>query len=73
MQRCKVDGTTCGDNPQTCRWTTEINGVIKLEEQSYKAWLASCTLEAAGSYQRVKRCTALAVAEAKILMWKEFG
>lgn len=36
-QSIQIQLTTCGGNPQTCLWTTELKGVIKLEEQSYMA------------------------------------
>jgi len=48
-------------------------GAVKLKKESYRAFLASGTLEAADGYRRAKRNAASAVAEAKTRAWEEFG
>ena len=46
---------------------------VKLKKESYRAFLASGTLEAADRYRQAKRSAALVVAEAKTRAWEEFG
>ncbi|KAK3508160.1 hypothetical protein QTP70_015359, partial [Hemibagrus guttatus] len=45
----------------------------KLKKESYRAWLARGTPEAAEAYQQAKRTTAVVVSEAKTRVWEEFG
>ncbi|KAK3518499.1 hypothetical protein QTP70_001476 [Hemibagrus guttatus] len=45
----------------------------KLKKESYRAWLARGTLEAAEAYRQAKRTTAVVVSEAKTQVWEEFG
>ncbi|KAK3557745.1 hypothetical protein QTP86_000302 [Hemibagrus guttatus] len=45
----------------------------KLKKESYRAWLARGTLEAAEAYRQAKRTTAVVVSEAKTRVWEEFG
>lgn len=63
VQSCdhKVTGASCG-----------CNRAVKVKEESYKAWLASGTLEAADSFWLAECCTALQVTEGEIQMWQEF-
>ena len=49
----------------------DISG--KLKKESYRAWLACGTPEAAGRYRQAKRAAASAVSEAKTRVWEEFG
>ncbi|KAK3507545.1 hypothetical protein QTP70_028447, partial [Hemibagrus guttatus] len=69
----KVSGAGRGDNPQTQWWTLEVRDAIKLKKESYRAWLARGTLEAAEAYRQAKQTTALVVSEAKTRVWEEFG
>ena len=43
------------------------------EKESYRAWLARGTPEAADGYRQAKRAAARAVAEAKTRVWEKFG
>ncbi|KAK3555302.1 hypothetical protein QTP86_014896, partial [Hemibagrus guttatus] len=45
----------------------------KLKKESYRAWLARGTPEAAEAYRQAKRTTAAVVSEAKTRVWEEFG
>ena len=45
---------------------------VKLKMESYRAFLASRTLEAADGYHQAKRIAASAFAEAKTRAWEEF-
>ncbi|GAA6106566.1 receptor-type tyrosine-protein phosphatase F-like, partial [Tachysurus ichikawai] len=69
----KVSGACCGGNPRTRWWTPEVRDAVKLKKESYRAWLARGTPEAADRYQRAKRASARVVAEAKTRVWEEFG
>ena len=60
----KVVSACHGSNPRTCWWTPAVRDAIKLKEESYRAFLACGTPEAAGRYQQAKRSAAAAVAEA---------
>ena len=51
---------------------TWVRGAVRLKE-SYQAWLACGTLEAADRYCQAKRAAALAVSDAKTSVWEEFG
>ena len=46
---------------------------VKLKKESYLAFLASATLEAADGYRQAKQSASLAVAEAKTRAWEQFG
>lgn len=35
---CKVAGISCGSNPQTCSWTPEVRGAIRLKKEAYWAF-----------------------------------
>ena len=59
----KVVGACRGGNPQ----------IVKLKKESYRAFLASGTLEAADGYRQAKRIAASAVVEVKTWAWEEFG
>lgn len=50
-----------------------MKGAVKRKKESYKAWPACGTHEAADSYWWAKQCTALAVTEVKTLTWEEFS
>ncbi|KAK3529813.1 hypothetical protein QTP86_006010 [Hemibagrus guttatus] len=75
IQSCgrKVSGAGRGGNPQTQWWTLEVRDAVKLKKESYRAWLARGTPEAAEAYQQAKRTTAVVVSEAKTRVWEEFG
>ncbi|KAK3542821.1 hypothetical protein QTP70_004326 [Hemibagrus guttatus] len=45
----------------------------KLKKESYRAWLARGTPEAAEAYRQAKQTTAVVVLEAKTRVWEEFG
>ncbi|KAK3555364.1 hypothetical protein QTP86_014959, partial [Hemibagrus guttatus] len=45
----------------------------KLKKESYRAWLARGTPEAAEAYREAKRTAARVVSEAKTRVWEEFG
>ena len=66
----KVSGAGRGGNPRTRWWTLEMRDAIKLKKESYRAWLARGTPEAAHGYRQAKRAAAQAVAEAKTLVWE---
>ncbi|KAK3563826.1 hypothetical protein QTP86_002743 [Hemibagrus guttatus] len=69
----KFSGAGRGGNPRTQWWTLEVRDAVKLKKESYRAWLARGTLEAAEAYRQAKRTTALVVSEAKTRVWEEFG
>ncbi|KAK3538840.1 hypothetical protein QTP86_015967 [Hemibagrus guttatus] len=69
----KVSGAGRGGNPRTQWWTLEVRDAVKLKKESYRAWLARGTPEAAEAYRRAKRTTAVVVSEAKTRVWEEFG
>ncbi|KAK3543983.1 hypothetical protein QTP70_032745, partial [Hemibagrus guttatus] len=69
----KVTGAGRGGNPRTQWWTLEVRDAVKLKKESYRAWLARGTLEAAEAYRQAKRTTAAVVSEAKTRVWEEFG
>ncbi|KAK3559562.1 hypothetical protein QTP86_013728, partial [Hemibagrus guttatus] len=75
IRRCgrKVSGAGRGSNPRTQWWTLEVRDAVKLKKESYRAWLAQETLEAAEAYRQAKRTTAVVVSEAKTRVWEEFG
>ncbi|XP_061625818.1 uncharacterized protein LOC133476446 [Phyllopteryx taeniolatus] len=69
----KVAGACHGANPRT-RWRTPmVRDAVKLKKESYRAFLACGTPEAADGYWLAKRNEALMVAEAKTRAWEEFG
>ena len=69
----KVSSACRGINPRT-RWRTlEVRDAVKLKKESYQAWLARGTPEAADGYRQAKRAAARAVAEAKTRVWEKFG
>ncbi|KAK3529721.1 hypothetical protein QTP86_000821 [Hemibagrus guttatus] len=49
---CKVSGAGRGRNPRTQWWTLEVRDAIKLKKESYRAWLAWRTPEAAEAYRQ---------------------
>ncbi|KAK3565371.1 hypothetical protein QTP86_007107 [Hemibagrus guttatus] len=69
----KVSGAGRGGNPRTQWWTPEVRDAVKLKKESYQAWLAQGTPEAAEAYRQAKRTTAVVVSEAKTRVWEEFG
>ncbi|KAK3534690.1 hypothetical protein QTP86_020345 [Hemibagrus guttatus] len=70
---CKVSGAGRGSNPLTQWWTLEVRNAVKLKKESYRAWLARGTLEAAEVYRQAKQAAAWVVSEAKTWVWEEFG
>ncbi|KAK3525845.1 hypothetical protein QTP70_010916 [Hemibagrus guttatus] len=75
IQSCgrKVSGASRGSNPRTQWWTLEVRDAVKLKKESYQAWLAWGTPEAAEAYRQAKQTTAVVVSEAKTRVWEEFG
>lgn len=69
----KVSGACRGGNPRTRWWTPEVKDAVKLKKESYRAWLARGTPEAADRYRQAKRTAARVVVEAKTRAWEEFG
>ncbi|KAK3553775.1 hypothetical protein QTP70_009301 [Hemibagrus guttatus] len=69
----KVSGAGCGGNPRTQWWALEVRDAVKLKKESYRAWLAQGTPEAAEAYRQAKRTTAVVVSEAKTRVWEEFN
>ncbi|KAK3543202.1 hypothetical protein QTP70_012298 [Hemibagrus guttatus] len=69
----KVSGASHAGNPQTQWWTLEVRDAIKLKKESYRAWLARGTPEAAEAYRLAKRTAAVVVSEVKNQIWEEFG
>uniref|UniRef100_A0A3B3BLN8 Reverse transcriptase domain-containing protein n=2 Tax=Oryzias melastigma TaxID=30732 RepID=A0A3B3BLN8_ORYME len=69
----KVSGACRGGNPRTRWWTPQVRDAVKLKKESYQAWLACGTPEAADRYRQFKRAAARAVLEAKTRSWEEFG
>ncbi|KAK3514795.1 hypothetical protein QTP70_032195, partial [Hemibagrus guttatus] len=70
---CKVSGAGRGGNPRTQWWTLEVRDAIKLKKESYGAWLARETPEAAEAYWQAKQIAAQVVSETKTRVWEEFG
>ncbi len=70
---CKASGACHGGNPRTRWWTPEVRDAVKLKKESYRAWLACGTPEAADGYRQAKRAAARVAAEAKTRAWEEFG
>ncbi|KAK3535605.1 hypothetical protein QTP70_017246, partial [Hemibagrus guttatus] len=68
----KVSGAGRGGNPRTQWWTLEVRDAVKLKKESYRAWLARGTPEAAEAYRQAKRTTVVVVSEAKTRVWEEF-
>ncbi|KAK3506408.1 hypothetical protein QTP70_009328 [Hemibagrus guttatus] len=50
----KVSGAGRGSNPRTQWWTLEVRDAVKLKKESYRAWLAWGTPEAAEAYRQAK-------------------
>ena len=69
----KVSSACHGGNPRTRWWTPEVRDAVKLKKESYRAWLARGTPEAADGYRQARRAAARAVAEAKTRVWEKFG
>ncbi|KAK3515774.1 hypothetical protein QTP70_031824, partial [Hemibagrus guttatus] len=69
----EVSGAGHGGNPRTQWWTLEVRDAVKLKKESYRAWLAQGTPEAAEAYRQAKRTVAGVVSEAKTRVWEEFG
>ncbi|KAK3513805.1 hypothetical protein QTP70_028875, partial [Hemibagrus guttatus] len=57
----KVSGAGRGGNPRTQWWTLEVRDAVKLNKESYRAWLARGTPEAAEAYRQAKRTTTVVV------------
>lgn len=64
---CKVTGASHDGNHRTMWWTAEVKGTVSLKKESYKAWLASGTPEAADNWL-AKQCASLTVTKAKTQM-----
>ncbi|KAI3368534.1 hypothetical protein L3Q82_025543 [Scortum barcoo] len=71
---CKAAGASHGGNPRTHWWTPEVRGLSGLKKESYRAWMACGTPEAADGYPAGQAvCGSRVVAEAKTRVWEEFG
>ncbi|KAK3522456.1 hypothetical protein QTP86_011802 [Hemibagrus guttatus] len=57
----KVSGAGRGGNRRTQWCTLEVRDAVKLKKESYRAWLARGTPEAAEAYRQAKRTTAVVV------------
>ncbi|KAL7854802.1 hypothetical protein SRHO_G00169920 [Serrasalmus rhombeus] len=79
----KVVGACQGGNPRTRWWTPQVRDAIQLKKESYRAWLACKTPEAAGRrLRRGKQCATSTVysgdgvlltsTEDVIGRWKEY-
>ncbi|KAL7877601.1 hypothetical protein SRHO_G00042440 [Serrasalmus rhombeus] len=68
----KVVGACRGGNPRTQWWTPQVRDAVKLKEESYQAWLACGTPEAADRYRQAKRSATSVVAKAKTRVWEKF-
>ncbi|KAK3519708.1 hypothetical protein QTP70_002679 [Hemibagrus guttatus] len=66
-------GAELSTNHHLVWWTLEIRDAVKLKKESYRAWLARRTLEAAEAGRQAKRTATRVVSEAKTLVWEEFG
>ncbi|KAK3506093.1 hypothetical protein QTP70_018234, partial [Hemibagrus guttatus] len=73
IQSCgrKVSGAGRGSNLRTQWWTLEVRDAVKLNKESYRAWLARGTPEAAEAYWQAKR-TAARVVEFGEAMEKDY-
>ncbi|KAK9532994.1 hypothetical protein VZT92_010351 [Zoarces viviparus] len=69
----KVIGACRGGNPRTRWWTPEVREAVKLKKETFKAWLAQGSPEAADRYRQARRAAAAVVANAKTRAWEEFG
>ncbi|KAK3510916.1 hypothetical protein QTP70_025542 [Hemibagrus guttatus] len=69
----KVSGAGRGGNPQTQWWTLEVRDAVKLKKESYRAWLAWGTPEAAEAYRQAKQTAVGVVSEAKTRVWENGG
>ncbi|XP_013877605.1 chromobox protein homolog 1 [Austrofundulus limnaeus] len=67
------DVSAChGSNPRTHWWTPVMREAVRLKKESYRAFLAYGTPEAADRYRQSKQIAARMVAEAKTWAWEEF-
>ncbi|KAK3566533.1 hypothetical protein QTP86_034036 [Hemibagrus guttatus] len=69
----KVSVAGGGGNPRTQRWTLEVRDAFKLKKESYQAWLAQGTPEAAKSYQQAKRAASVTEVVQQLLGGKARG
>jgi len=60
-------------NQPRFRETQEVRDAVKLKKESYRAWLACGTPEAADGYHQAKWTETRVVVEAKTQAWEEFG
>ncbi|KAK3528570.1 hypothetical protein QTP70_003744 [Hemibagrus guttatus] len=70
----KVSGAGRSGNPQKQWWTLEVRDAVKLKKESYRAWLARGTPEAAEAYWQAKQTAAWVVSKQKlgVRWWKEY-
>ena len=68
-----VSGACHGGNPRTRWWTLEVRDVVKLKKESYRAWLARGTPEAADRDRQAEHAAAQGGTEAKTQVWEKFG
>ncbi|KAK3526236.1 hypothetical protein QTP70_018714 [Hemibagrus guttatus] len=75
IQSCgrKVSGAGRGGNPRTQWWTLEVRDAVKLKKESYRAWLARGTPEAAEAYRQDKRTTAVVISKQKLGRGKQLS
>ena len=69
----KATGACHGGNPRTRWWTPVVREAVRLKKETFRAWLAQGSPEAADRYRSAKWTAAAAVAEAKTRVWEEFG
>ncbi|TWW56339.1 Plexin-A1 Semaphorin receptor NOV, partial [Takifugu flavidus] len=69
----KVVGACRGGNARTCWWTPAVRDAVRLKKESYQAFLACGTPEAADRYRQARQSAATAVAEAKTRAGEEFA
>ncbi|KAI3364919.1 hypothetical protein L3Q82_001099 [Scortum barcoo] len=59
--------------PEPADGHPEVKGAVRLKKETYRAWMACGTPEAADGYQQARWNAAWAVAEAKTWVWEEFS
>ena len=69
----KVVNACWSGNRRIRWWTPVVKEAVKLKKEAVGSWLAQGSLEAADWYWTTRRAVARAVAEAKAMVWDEFG
>nr|XP_008292567.1 PREDICTED: collagen alpha-1(IV) chain-like [Stegastes partitus] len=68
----KVTSDCHGGKPKIRWWTPAVSEAVRLKKETFWAWLAQGSPEAAGKYWLAKRAAAVAVVEAITRVWEEF-